>query len=93
MDEEIKNFVQKQKTATICCVDEQGNPYCFTSFYAFSPQYFSLIFKSSPTSRHIKLLLENPQIAGTILDEKMGAFPAKGIQFSGIFCRGRRCAS
>lgn len=83
MDAEIKEFIQKQKIATICCVDEQGNPYCFTCFYAFNLQHCLLIFKSSATSRHIKLLLERQQVSGTILSGKMSAFPVKGIQFSG----------
>jgi uncharacterized protein YhbP (UPF0306 family) len=84
MDEEIKDFLKKQKIATVCCVDEQGNPYCFSCFYSFNLQNKLLIFKSSATSRHIKLLLENPRLAGTILAEKVSVLPVAGIQFSGV---------
>lgn len=86
MNEEIKDFLQKQRIATICCVDEQSNPYCFTCFYLFQFQYFLLIFKSSATSHHVSLLQEKQQVSGTVLPEKTGVFPVKGIQFSGILC-------
>lgn len=86
MNEEIRTFLRKQKIATICCVDEQNNPYCFTCFYAFQLQSFLLIFKSSATSRHVQLLQEKQQVSGTILTEKHGVFPGAGIQFCGILC-------
>ncbi|QEC69227.1 hypothetical protein FRZ67_18625 [Panacibacter ginsenosidivorans] len=84
MDEAIKLFIEKQKAATICCVDEQNNPYCFSCFYALIRENDLLVIKSSASSNHVKLLLQKPCVSGTILPEKLNVFPVKGIQFTGM---------
>ena len=84
MNERIKNFISKQACASICCIDEEGRPYCFSCFYAFNPDEMMLYFKSSVDSHHSGLLKKNPVIAGTIVTDKINLFQIKGIQFEGI---------
>lgn len=84
MNENIFRFVQQQTCASICCVDESGNPYCFSCFYAFNQQEGLLYFKSSAESHHSALMKMNPSIAGTILPDKLSKLSVKGIQFEGI---------
>jgi uncharacterized protein YhbP (UPF0306 family) len=84
MNENIIQFLQKQTCATICCVDEQGRPYCFSCFYAFNIEKGLLYFKSSIDSHHSVLMKKNPFIAGTVLPDKLNSLLAKGIQFEGI---------
>ena len=84
MNETIIQFLQKQTCATICCVDEQEKPYCFSCFYAFNPEDGLLYFKSSVNSHHSGLMKKNPFIAGTILPDKLNKLIVKGIQFEGI---------
>jgi len=84
MNETIIQFLQKQTCATICCVDEQEKPYCFSCFYAFNPEDGLLYFKSSANSHHSELMKKNPFIAGTILPDKLNKLIVKGIQFEGI---------
>src|SRR5665647_1153673 len=84
MNETIIRFLQRQTCATICCVDEQGNPYCFSCFYAFNREEGLLYFKSSAGSHHAALLKENPFIAGTILPDKLNKLLAKGLQFQAM---------
>jgi len=84
MNETIVNFIQQQQIASICCVDEYNNPYCFTCFFAFNRRDGLLYFKSSASSHHIKLLLRQTQVAGTILPGKLEPLSMKGIQFGGM---------
>ena len=83
MNENIIEFITKQKSASICCMDVKGAPYCFSCFYAFNANDGLLYFKSSADTYHIKRMLENPIIAGTILPDKLWIVNIKGIQFQG----------
>src|SRR5262245_14612453 len=87
LNETIKHFIQGQKIATICCIDEQNNPFCFSCFYTFQNKDCLLYFKSSPASMHCRLMSEKPQVSGTILPDKLNIFSIAGIQFSGILLK------
>ncbi len=84
MQKRIVQFILEQTCATICCVDEQGRPWCFSCFYAFNSSDGLIYFKSSPGSHHAHLLKINPVIAGTILPVKLSKLQVKGIQFDGV---------
>jgi uncharacterized protein len=83
MNEHIIQFINKQTCATVCGVDEQGNPYCFSCFYAFDSNNGVVYFKSSAATRHSDILANNPNIAATILPDKLNTLMVKGIQFEG----------
>jgi uncharacterized protein len=83
MKERIDAFIKKQTVLSLCCVDEENQPYCFSCFYAFNEDQALLYFKSSITSYHSTLLLQKPQIAGTILPDKLNKLAIKGIQLTG----------
>jgi uncharacterized protein YhbP (UPF0306 family) len=87
MDQRIVSFLGGQKVATICCVDEQNRPYCFSCFYAFDKESNRLYFKSSPSTRHASLLLERPEVSGTVQPDRLNPMAIKGIQFSGEVLR------
>lgn len=78
MNETIIRFLQQQICATICCVDEQGKPWCFSCFYAFNREKKLLYFKSSADSYHSTLMKGNPFISGTILPDKLNRLLVKG---------------
>ena len=84
MNETLISFLQQQTCATICCVDEQGKPYCFSCFYAVNFKEGLLYFKSSSTSHHSDLLNKSPFIAGTILPDKLNTLIVKGLQLEGF---------
>lgn len=81
MNKTISKFLQEQTCASICCIDETGNPYCFSCFYAFEDAKGLLYFKSSANSHHAQLMKNNPFIAGTVLPDKLNKWFIKGIQF------------
>jgi len=83
MDREIINFIQQQHIATVCCSDDQGNPFCFSCMYAFNEQEGLLYFKSEASAQHCLLLARRPTVAGTILPDKINMLAIKGLQFSG----------
>ncbi len=84
MDDSISKFIENQKCASICCVNENNDPYCFSSFYVFNRKAGLLYFKSSVNTNHIRIIKDSPVIAGTILPDKLHALIVKGIQFHGI---------
>jgi uncharacterized protein len=83
MDKRIIQFAEKQKVTTICCIEDGTIPYCFNCFFSFDADRELLYFKSSPQSYHAQLLTVNPNIAGTILPDKLNVMAVKGIQYTG----------
>ncbi|HET9056830.1 MAG TPA: pyridoxamine 5'-phosphate oxidase family protein [Chitinophagaceae bacterium] len=83
MNEAIKKFIQQQTCASVCCIDKENKPYCFSCFYAFDEENKVLYFKSGDDTRHSELLKKNPAVAGTILPDKLNKLQIKGLQFEG----------
>ncbi len=84
MDNKITDFLQKQTCCTISCIDEDGNPYCFSCYFSFNPEEGTLCFKSSPESYHAILLTKYPNIAGTVLPDSLNKLNTRGLQFRGL---------
>ena len=83
MNKNIAQYIEQQTCASICCVDEHHQPYCFSCYYAFHREAGIMYFKSSGNSHHAVLMKNNPNIAGTILPDKLSKLLVKGIQFEG----------
>lgn len=83
MNERIIDFIEGQRVATICVVDEENNPYCFSCFFAFDKEKHLLYFKSSSNTHHGPLLEKRPVVAGTIQPDKLNPLAIKGVQFTG----------
>jgi uncharacterized protein YhbP (UPF0306 family) len=84
MNKTIIEFIKKQTVASICCLDAEDRPYCFSVFFSFDPAEGLLYFKSSGSSSHAGFLLKNRVIAGTIMPDKLNLPVVRGIQFTGI---------
>jgi uncharacterized protein len=83
MNENIVKFIEKQRVATVCCIDEDGSPYCFSCFFVYDKTNRFLYFKTSAASHHSSLLEKNRTVAGTIQPDKLVPLAIKGIQFQG----------
>jgi uncharacterized protein YhbP (UPF0306 family) len=83
MNEYIDAFIQEHTCASIACLDPNGQPYCFSCFYAIDVKQGLLYFKSSEDSNHAGYLHANPLVAGTILPDKLNKLQVKGIQLEG----------
>ena len=84
MHEKIVKFLESQTSATICGVDGDGMPFCFSCFFAFDRKKNLLYFKSSAEAWHSKMMTQKPILAGTVLPDKLSKLAVKGIQFSGM---------
>lgn len=84
MNKDIIQFIRKQKTATVCTVDEQGNPYCFSCFYVFVEKEGILIYKTHADSHHVPMMQIKKEVAGSILPGKADPVIVRGIQFEGV---------
>ena len=82
-DKRIISFMQDQTVATVCCVDQENRPYCFSCFYAWDSEKNLLYFKTSSTTHHAQLMQKNKLVSGTIQPDKLNRLAIQGIQFSG----------
>lgn len=84
MNKKIIAFILEQTTASVCCVDGDGAPKCFSCFYAFNSEEGLLYYKSAASSNHSISIKKNPFVAGTVLPDKLNKLVVKGIQFEGF---------
>jgi len=83
MNLRIVDFITHQRVASVCCVDGENMPYCFSCFYAFDKERDLFYFKSGSAAHHSQVLLQNHVVAGTIQPDRINPFAIKGIQFTG----------
>ena len=83
MNNRLIDFIEGQKIASICCVDKNHTPYCFSCFYAFDKEKKLIYFKTSAQSHHALVFIQNPVVAGTIQPDKLSLLAIKGVQFTG----------
>lgn len=63
------------------CADNR--PWCAHCFYAFMEHDMTLVFTSSYDTRHIKEVLQNCKVAGSVVLETSIVGKIQGVQFSG----------
>lgn len=83
IDHEITSFINENKVATLC-TSNNNEPYCFNCYYSFMEQDGMLVYKSSTDTKHDKMLLQNHNVAGTIIPENVDVVSIRGIQFEGL---------
>ena len=77
----VQNIIKNNVYLTLATTDEEG-PWAAPLFYCVDPQYnFYLI--SSPSSRHAKALLKNPQTAWAIFNSQAKEGQGNGLQIEG----------
>lgn len=79
----ISEFLNDNKIATVCFVDNEGKPYCINCFYVYDEKSLLLIFKSSVGTTHHNFIKPDTHVAGTILPGTIDFLKIKGIQFNG----------
>ena len=82
IDERIVSFITSQTNLTIAVV-ENKLPYCANCFYVYSEKGNALIFKSKRSTLHIKMALNNSNVAGTIVADSLDKTRIQGVQYSG----------
>jgi len=88
LPKEIDDFMAEQNVATLCFVEEEGMPCCFSCFYAFDKKHNLLMFKSSKDTKHATYLDAGKPVAGSILPDKLDVLRIQGIQLTGHILAG-----
>ena len=84
MDERIVKFLKKMHLASLCVIDDEGQPYAFSAFYAFDEVNFGILLASSNESSHIKFLKNSKLVSGTIALDTRIVGKIEGVQFQGV---------
>ncbi len=79
-EEQVLRYLDAHSTITLCTAKD-GRAHGATVFYVNSG--FVLYFLSSPGSRHVADLTDNPRVAGTISEDCNSWRDIKGIQLEG----------
>ncbi|MBK4775631.1 hypothetical protein CRV11_01980 [Candidatus Pantoea edessiphila] len=78
----ILDFLEKRYLLSLCCVDDD-NLWCANCFYVFDATTMSLWLMTDLNTRHGLYLIKNPNIAGTIDNNKKNISLIQGIQYKG----------
>lgn len=80
----IDKFLQKHHVLSLSTTDFVEISAC-NLFYAFDIKSNSFIVASSDETTHIKHIMKNPKVAGTVVLETKIVGKIKGVQFRGLF--------
>ena len=83
MNPRIIEFLAKQTSASISCVNDLNEPYSFSCFYVYNADKNLLYYKSSPSSYHSIIIQKKAKVSGTVMPDKLDKKAIKGIQFTG----------
>lgn len=77
---QIVEFLRQQHVVGIACANGE-ELWAASCFYAFDEALQRLIILTDRTTRHGRLMLANPQIAGTIAGQPKAVSDIEGVQF------------
>ncbi|RDU58154.1 hypothetical protein [Helicobacter sp. MIT 99-5507] len=86
MDKLIIKFLQNNQLLSFSVIDDDW-VYSASCYYAFDEKNLSLLIKSDPESKHIKLANKNPKIAITIAKDSKRLLLLKGVQIKANFTK------
>jgi len=78
--DKIDNFLQKHHILSLATTAEDELSVC-SVFYGFSKKYNSFVIASSEDTLHIKHILKNENVAGTVALETKIVGKIQGVQF------------
>jgi len=82
-DKRIVRFIKKHHVLTLATCSG-SNPWCANCFYVYVPDKNCFVFTSDNDTRHVKDVLKNNNVAGSIVLETKLVGKIQGIQFSGL---------
>jgi len=80
----IDTFLQKHHVLSLCSTDGIDLSAC-NLFYVFDMTCNSFVVASSDETTHVKNILQNPKVAGTVVLETKIVGKIEGLQFRGEF--------
>ena len=83
VDKIIIEFLKKHHVLTLA-TSVNNEPWCANCFYSFIKDDMVLVFTSDSKTKHIQDILQNPNVAGSIVLETSVVGKIQGIQFTAI---------
>ncbi len=83
MERKIIKFIERHHVMTLATSGEQGL-YCANAFFAFDPDTQALIFATDPSTRHGAEMIQNPNVAASIVLETKVVGRIQGAQITGV---------
>ena len=84
VNEKIISFLIQHTVLTLATCSDTI-PHCSNCFFAYEEENNLLIFKSKKDTDHIRHGLENKNVSGSVLPDKLNSAKIQGIQFNGTF--------
>jgi uncharacterized protein len=81
-DKRIIRFIKKHHVLTLATCSG-SNPWCANCFYVYVADKNCLVFTSDNDTRHVRDVLNNSNVAGSIVFETKLVGKIQGIQFTG----------
>ena len=82
IDNKIIKFIKEHHVLTLA-TSNNNMPYCANCFYAYLEDENALVFTSDEDTKHIKDVVEQKYVAGSIVLETKTVGKIQGIQFNG----------
>ncbi|MDO5055017.1 pyridoxamine 5'-phosphate oxidase family protein [Pasteurella oralis] len=82
MQKRLVDFIKKQYAFTLACT-ENDLPWANGLYYVFDEDLKRLIYVTGEQTHHAKIIMKNPQVAGTIFVPTRFVPSLQGVQFTG----------
>ncbi|WP_268246176.1 pyridoxamine 5'-phosphate oxidase family protein [Candidatus Sulfurimonas marisnigri] len=84
--DKIDSFLQEHHVMSLATMSGSELSVC-NLFYAFDKDKLSFVVASSDDTTHIKNILKNQSVAGSVVLETKSVGKIQGVQFKGVFSR------
>jgi len=85
-EKRVTDFINEHHVLTLATV-VQNNPWCANCFYVYLEEENCFVFTSDDSTKHVNDVLENDNVAGSVVLETNTVGKIRGIQFRGIMER------
>lgn len=83
IDKKIEKFISSHHVLTLATSTKDGQPYCCNIFYAYDKQEARFIFTSDNHTHHTQMMIENSNVAASIVLETRIVGKVQGLQITG----------
>lgn len=88
LDQRFRKFISKHHVLTLATISAEGMPYVANCFYAYDSERNLFVFTTDDTTRHGSHMLQNSNVALSIVLETRIVGRIQGLQVCGIAERG-----
>lgn len=89
VDKKIERFIAKHHVLTLATATVQGEPYCCNCFYAYDAEDAAFIFTTDAATHHGEMMLQNSNVAASIVLETRTVGKVQGLQITGRAVRAK----